>query len=276
VNILEELLFKIRKFGYFLNTSTSIDFFTIAAFLSDMLEGSVYIISKTGGLSGYAILPGFECQARDELIIKANRIPEYLNSKMLLSSEPVINQPQKGSECIFLNGVSCMYCNKFFTWIPVVSHTERLGTLLVSRFAKEFSTEDIIILEHASAVIGMEKIRLSSKEREEEVRKKTTVQVALASLSLSERDAIESVMTELKAHNEGVLVTSKIAQNSGITRSVIVNALKKIESAGVIDVHSLGMRGTYIKVVNNYLREELNSGIKHTHIREILKKSLLS
>lgn len=37
----------------------------------------------------------------------------------------------------------------------------------------------------------------------------------------------------------------------GITRSVIVNALRKLESAGVIESRSLGMKGTYIKVLND-------------------------
>ena len=49
---------------------------------------------------------------------------------------------------------------------------------------------------------------------------------------------------------EGILVASKIADRVGITRSVIVNALRKFESAGVIESRSSGMKGTYIKVIN--------------------------
>ncbi|MCB6331473.1 GTP-sensing pleiotropic transcriptional regulator CodY, partial [Blautia faecis] len=44
----------------------------------------------------------------------------------------------------------------------------------------------------------------------------------------------------------------------GITRSVIVNALRKLESAGVIESRSSGMKGTYIKVVNDLIFDELN------------------
>ena len=54
------------------------------------------------------------------------------------------------------------------------------------------------------------------------------------------------------------IVASKIADNVGITRSVIVNALRKFESAGVIDCKSSGMKETYIKVVNEYVFEELS------------------
>ena len=57
--------------------------------------------------------------------------------------------------------------------------------------------------------------------------------------------------------DEGLLVASKIADRVGITRSVIVNALRKFESAGVIESRSLGMKGTHIKVLNDRLVEEL-------------------
>ena len=45
----------------------------------------------------------------------------------------------------------------------------------------------------------------------------------------------------------------------GITRSVIVNALRKFESAGVIESRSSGMKGTYIKVLNDVVFDELKS-----------------
>ena len=43
----------------------------------------------------------------------------------------------------------------------------------------------------------------------------------------------------------------------GITRSVIVNALRKFESAGVIESRSSGMKGTYIKVLNDVVFDEI-------------------
>jgi len=51
--------------------------------------------------------------------------------------------------------------------------------------------------------------------------------------------------------SEGILVTSRVADKARITRSVIVNALRKLESAGVIESRSSGMKGTYIKVLND-------------------------
>jgi len=56
---------------------------------------------------------------------------------------------------------------------------------------------------------------------------------------------------------EGLLVASKIADRIGITRSVIVNALRKLESAGIIESRFLDMKGTYIKILNEQIFKEL-------------------
>ena len=69
-------------------------------------------------------------------------------------------------------------------------------------------------------------------------------------------DRYEEIFAELDG-KEGLLVASKIADKSGITRSVIVNALRKLESAGVIESRSLGMKGTRIKITNDFLRSEI-------------------
>jgi transcriptional pleiotropic repressor len=91
---------------------------------------------------------------------------------------------------------------------------------------------------------------------EQEARNKAVVQMAIGSLSYSELEAVDHIFEELDG-KEGLLVASKIADRVGITRSVIVNALRKLESAGVIESRSLGMKGTYIKILNEKLLSEL-------------------
>src|SRR5690625_7650082 len=94
----------------------------------------------------------------------------------------------------------------------------------------------------------MEILHEKTEEIEMEARSKAVVQMAISSLSYSELEAIDHIFEELNGH-EGLLVASKIADRVGITRSVIVNALRKLESAGVIESRSLGMKGTYIKEI---------------------------
>ena len=70
------------------------------------------------------------------------------------------------------------------------------------------------------------------------------------------KKAVKYIFGEING-SVGFLIASKLAEEYKLTRSVIVNALRKLESAGVIDARSLGMKGTYIKVLNDYLYEEL-------------------
>jgi len=50
--------------------------------------------------------------------------------------------------------------------------------------------------------------------------------------------------------NRNAVVGSRIADTYKITRSIIVNTLRKLESAGLISSRSMGKSGTYIKVLN--------------------------
>ena len=110
--------------------------------------------------------------------------------------------------------------------------------------------------EYGTTVVGLEMLRSVNEESAEENRKKQIVKSAISTLSYSELEAIVHIFRELDG-NEGVLVASKIADRIGITRSVIVNALRKFESAGVIESRSSGMKGTYIKVLNDVVFDEL-------------------
>ena len=84
------------------------------------------------------------------------------------------------------------------------------------------------------------------------IRNTVKVQIALKTLSFSELRAVEHILNELDGM-EGLVVASRVADRVGITRSVIVNALRKLESANVIQSKSLGMKGTFIRILNNNL-----------------------
>ena len=120
----------------------------------------------------------------------------------------------------------------------------------------QYEIDDIILSEYGTTVVGLEMMRSVNEENAEENRKIQIVKSAISTLSYSELEAIIHIFDELGG-TEGVLVASKIADRVGITRSVIVNALRKFESAGVIESRSSGMKGTYIKVLNDVVFDEL-------------------
>ena len=144
------------------------------------------------------------------------------------------------------------------TVVPIYGNGERIGTLIVAKYDEKFNVEDLLLAEYAATVLGVEILHERAAKIAEEARKKAMVQIALSTLSYSEMEAITNILKELDGM-EGLLVASKIADRVGITRSVIVNALRKFESAGLIETKSLGMKGTYIRVINDLLFDELNN-----------------
>ena len=100
---------------------------------------------------------------------------------------------------------------------------------------------------------------------ENEAREIKTARDVLNSLSFTEIDVIVEVFESIQ-NGEGFVVESKIADRNVYARSVTVNALRKLESAGVVQTRSLGVKGTYIKVINNKLCEEINRFKKRNRV----------
>ena len=249
-----QLLDKTRKINKLLhnNNSSKVVFDDICAVLTEILDSSVLVISKKGKLLGVSncsnvtVIP--------ELIVEhlGEHIDEMLNERLLniLSTKENVNLETLGFSHETVDGYQAIIT-------PIDIAGERLGTLFVYKQNATYGIDDIILSEYGTAVVGLEMLRSVNEESAEESRKERIVQSAISTLSFSELEAILHIFDELEG-TEGILVASKIADRVGITRSVIVNALRKFESAGVIESRSSGMKGTYIKVLNDYVFTELD------------------
>lgn len=235
-----------------------VDFFEMAEVLSENMECTVFIVGRRGQIIGYSFAEGVHCSEIDRLINHAERFPESFNRELTNVQETESNITFKdGRKCIFnMDDPNCSCENRIWTICPNFGGARRIGTLILTRENKLFTDEDIVLAEYGTIVVANEIMRMRTERIEEDARKKASVQIALATLSYSEREAIDNIMAELDG-SEGLLVASRIADKVGITRSVIVSALRKFESAGVIESRSLGMKGTHIKVLNDYIFDEL-------------------
>lgn len=248
-----QLLDKTRKINKLLhnNNSSKVVFNDICAVLTEILNSNVFVVSKKGkvlGVSKCSDVPYIE-----ELIEKdvGKHIDEMLNERLLsiLSTKENVNLETLGFSEVAVKGYQAIIT-------PIEIAGERLGTLFIYKLGEMYEIDDIILSEYGTTVVGLEMLRSVNEESAEETRKEHIVQSAISTLSYSELEAIIHIFDELDG-TEGILVASKIADRVGITRSVIVNALRKFESAGVIESRSSGMKGTYIKVVNDYVFTEL-------------------
>lgn len=249
-----QLLDKTRKINKLLhnNNSSKVVFNDICAVLTEILDSNVLVVSRKGKILGVG--KGPEVKEIHELITESvgSHIDEMLNERLLsiLSTKENVNLETLGFSPETVEGYQAIIT-------PIDIAGERLGTLFIYKQGSTYSIDDIILSEYGTAVVGLEMLRSVNEENAEETRKEHIVQSAISTLSFSELEAIMHIFDELGG-TEGILVASKVADRVGITRSVIVNALRKFESAGVIESRSSGMKGTYIKVLNEYVFAELD------------------
>ena len=259
-----QLLDKTRKINKLLhnNNSSKVVFNDICEVLTEILNSNVFVVSKKGKVLGIS-----KCEGVDEiqeLITNAvgGHIDEMLNERLLsiLSTKENVNLQTLGFSPEHVRNYQAIIT-------PINIADERLGTLFIYKRDSLYEIDDIILSEYGTTVVGLEMLRAVNEESAEEVRKEQIVKSAISTLSFSEMEAIIHIFDELEG-TEGILVASKIADRVGITRSVIVNALRKFESAGVIESRSSGMKGTYIRVINDFVFKELENLKKDTKHRE--------
>ena len=248
-----QLLDKTRKIGKLLhnNNSSKVVFNDICSVLCEILASNVLVISKKGKVLGVGDARGVD--SITELIVEqvGGFIDGMLNERLLavLSTKENVNLETLGFE----EGD----VKKFRAIItPIEIAGERLGTLFIYKCEQQYDIDDVILCEYGTTVVGLEMLRAVNEENAEESRKLAVIKSAINTLSYSEMEAVVHIFEELGGM-EGILVASKIADRVGITRSVIVNALRKFESAGVIESRSSGMKGTYIKVLNDMVFDEV-------------------
>lgn len=247
-----QLLDKTRKINKLLhnNNSSKVVFNDICEVLTEILDSNILVISKKGKVLGRSQSKG------------TAELHELITDQLGGFIDPMLNERLLGilstKENVNLETLGFMGDIKPYSAIitPIDIAGERLGTLFVYRVDRQYDIDDIILSEYGTTVVGLEMMRSVNEESAEEMRKVQIVRSAISTLSFSELEAITHIFDELDG-KEGILVASKIADRVGITRSVIVNALRKFESAGVIESRSSGMKGTYIKVVNDVVFDEL-------------------
>lgn len=251
------LLERTRKINAMLQrvAGKPVNFKEMAEKLSEVINANIFVVSRRGKLLGFAVNLQIENERMIQML-KDRQFPVEYTNNLFNIEETSSNLDVYSEYTAFPVENRELFKNGLTTIVPIIGGGERLGTLILARLEEQFEDDDLILAEYGATVVGMEILREKADEIEEEARSKAVVQMAISSLSYSELEAIEHIFEELNG-NEGLLVASKIADRVGITRSVIVNALRKLESAGVIESRSLGMKGTYIKVLNGKFLVEL-------------------
>ncbi|MGT2884397.1 GTP-sensing pleiotropic transcriptional regulator CodY [Streptococcus ferus] len=254
------LLTKTRKITSILqrsvdNLQNELPYTAIAEQLAEIIDCNACIMNGGGDILGYAMKYKTNTD-RVEEFFQSKKFPESYVRTASRIYDTEANLSVDSDLTIFPVESKDIYPDGLTTIAPIYGGGMRLGSLIIWRNDKEFDDDDLILVEIASTVVGIQLLNLQTENLEETIRKQTAINMAINTLSYSEMKAVAAILGELDG-NEGRLTASVIADRIGITRSVIVNALRKLESAGIIESRSLGMKGTYLKVINEGIFDKL-------------------
>ena len=231
---------------------------SLANSLGNILDADTYLIDEKGMLIGFHEQNKINTPRIKDMLTQQQFPEEYTQSVAEIKSTQS-NLDVDSPQTIFPVETKEFYPNGLTTIIPIYVSRERLGTLILGRIGSSFENEDLIVAEHAATAVGIELLYNSHTKVETEIRKQKASELTIRSLSYSELKAVTAVFEKLADDEEGILTATNIADEIGITRSVVVNALRKLESGGIIDSKSLGMKGTYIRVLNDQFKSLVQS-----------------
>lgn len=227
------LLEKVRKLNSVLQAYDTVSIVEIADVLSSLENANVYCANEKGMVLGYRQLP--QCVDEGKFVnIGEDKYFSEMYTRFLaniIQSNVTVNESEDAVV-------------KSTIVVPIYNGHKRLGSLVMECMRKDVKNDAMVIAEFSATVLGAAIMRANAVRDEQN----KMVMIAMETLSYSETMAVKAVLAELEGL-EGYLIASKIADKFKITRSVIVNALRKLESAGVIESRSLGMKGTYIKIL---------------------------
>jgi transcriptional pleiotropic repressor len=218
--------------------------------ISNLISCNLYLISSRGDILTSSLPNNSDCTK--EATVAASSLRPELKQRISFVFQTSANIPV--DSCLFHDDY-CVRPGIFMTIIPVRNNRTTSAHLILTN-SQQLTEEQLILAEVASLVISIYFYESNATNNEAEQGEEAKAKMVLDSLSFSELKAISNVLMDLNG-TEGFLVASKIADRIGISRSVIVNAMRKLESAGVVESRSLGMKGTYIKVKNPYFLEQL-------------------
>ncbi len=224
----------------------------IIALISRLINCNGYLFGAQGELLATALPKGNDCTKTTHGV--NDILKSELKQRISFIFQTAANIPVES--CFFEDDL-CVRPNLYMTIVPVRNNRTTSAHLLLTQPEQQFTEEQLILAEIASLVISIYFYENNPVVKDAEHGQTETARMVLDSLSFSELKAIKNVLMDLNG-TEGFLVASKIADRIGISRSVIVNAMRKMESAGVVESRSLGIKGTYIKIKNQLFYKMLN------------------
>ncbi|MDD7758446.1 HTH domain-containing protein [Aerococcus suis] len=215
--------------------------------LGQILNANAYLVSEIGELLGFYSTFDFINSERTNQMLANHQLDETYMHGLAAINQTIDNIAIDDDRTIFATEYRQQFSEGKTAIIPIFAADIKIGYLILARPDAQFNVDDMILAEYIASLLALEMEHLNRDRQSEQSRRQHLVELAVNSLSYSELMALRTIFD---GQTEPVfrITASKIAEEVGITRSVIVNALRKLESAGVIQSRSLGMKGTHINI----------------------------
>lgn len=261
--LLELLLAQMRKVDSIFEKSNAgkSSYSEICEALSEIMNANVYILSSKGKVLGSYFQNAEDSSVISELGGGDESIADEENRDLMKIDETVVSEDGCSIFSFVLNDPEKKQYRKPHMIVPVYSKSIRFGTLMFARYGKAFETRDIILAEHVAVIVGAEMERRKRSAAAEKQRKENAALLALEGLTGSERMIVQNVFSNMET-DTALIVASKVADQAKIARTQMASALRKLEIAGILEVHSFGSKGTQIRLLNPKFCELLGKSKK--------------
>lgn len=136
-----------------------------------------------------------------------------------------------------------------------------LGTFEIYKNGNTFCKQEMLAIGIAISMCAVIMRQNAAQLAIENEKRKIAVRNLINSLSFSELEAVTLIMKDMFVEGsekyERIIIAGNVADRLGFARSVVTSALKKLEGASLVETRSLGMKGTYIRVNDVILLEEI-------------------
>lgn len=219
--------------------------------LQNMISSNVLILNKEGKIMGISESKSFF--PIKELL--SNTEGSFINS---LFNERFMTICSTYDNAYLPNyGFSEKTKNYYSMIAPISFMEERLGTLFIYRPYDVYGIDEISLCEYFLSGICLYFINLKNNEQLNDTAERERISKAINSLSKKELDAMMCLMNFLGEKDQKIKIID-FTEKYGFSRSLLVFALKKFSSAGIIEIKNSGRKGTDIKFCTKIsIRDEM-------------------
>ena len=87
-----------------------------------------------------------------DMVLAEQQFPEPYMDFVAEAVETVPNISHKNQMCSFIDTKKCMFGEKRTTIVPVNGNGERIATLILARYDRDFNDDDLLLAEYAAAI----------------------------------------------------------------------------------------------------------------------------